>query len=100
MTPDEASRKAHLLHSFRALVANPAWTEEVAPRIAKAVIDHNDGCKALSKTPVERAEHVQAVHLAEELMVFAQNRIAVLERDLRQHSATYTSGSDDFQIEA
>lgn len=89
MSPDEASRKAHLLHSFRALVANPAWTEEVAPRIAKAVVDHNDGCRSLSKTPAERAEHVQAVHLAEELAGFCAERIAKLEKELRQHSAGY-----------
>lgn len=97
MTADEASRKAHLLHSFRALVANPAWVEEVAPRIAKAVVDHNDGCRSLSKTPAERAEHVQAVHLAEELMTFAEKRMAALERELRQHSATY-SAEDQFTV--
>lgn len=82
MTAEETERKAYLLQAFRALVANPAWTQEVAPRIAKAAVEHNDGCKARGKTPEQRAEHVEAAHLAEELETFCAKRIESLHREI------------------
>lgn len=87
MNDEEASRKAFLLQSFRALVANPAWTEEVAPKIARAKTEHLDACVAEFKSPAERAEHIHAYHLADELASFCAGRIAALERELKKHAA-------------
>jgi hypothetical protein len=88
VTPEEASKKAYLLQAFRQIVANPAWVEEIAPKIAAAERDHNDGCTARNKTPAQRSEHVEAVHLARDLKGFCEKRIADLTADMHAHSAS------------
>lgn len=85
-TEEQASAVGYLLHAFRALKENPAWTNEFAPRIAEAVKTHADGCRERTKTPLERAEHVEASYLAEELAGFCTKRIGELEADLAAYS--------------
>lgn len=80
---EDASRAGYLLHAFRQLIANPAWTEEIAPKIDAALMEHTQGCTARNKTPTQRAEHIEAVHLAAELQGFCKKRIDALEGQLR-----------------
>lgn len=89
---DQASATGYLLHAFRQLVANPAWETEVAPRLASAVIEHRDGCMARNRTPAERAEHIEAVHLAEELAGFCGRRIAELQGALADYAKRNADG--------
>lgn len=81
----EAGEKGYRLKAFRDLLANPAWKEEFAPLLDRARHDHHEGCAALRKTPAERAEHIQAYHLAEELLGYVQNRIESLAAELQQY---------------
>lgn len=89
---DAASAAGYLLHAFRVLVENPAWVVELAPRIARAVVEHREGCMARKVPAIERAEHIEAAHLAEELDGFCARRIAELQRDLAQYAKRSEGG--------
>lgn len=80
----QASEKSYRLHAFRELLLNPAWQEEVEPLLVKLHMEHLEGSTAINRRPEQRAEHIQAFHMAEHLRDFARVRIDVLERELQQ----------------
>lgn len=86
----DAAEAAYLRNAFLELLENKAWKQEIAPRFKTAFDDHREGCRARQQSPEQRAQHVEASYLAEELMGFAQKRIAELEEDLRGYSARNT----------
>jgi hypothetical protein len=82
----EAGEKSQRLQEFRALLANAAWQEEFAPQLLAAYAAHLEGSTQRGKSPQERAEHIEAFHLAAELESFCRRRVDLLEKELRDYS--------------
>lgn len=82
MTHDQAAAKARELRELRELEASPGYRQFVLPRIEKARGVHLAECASLVLTPEKRAEHIQAYHLALELLQMVPLRIKKLQEEL------------------
>ena len=85
MTPETASAKSAELADLIKLAANPAWKSVVEPAFAKARDAHLEATTAKGSAPAERAEHIEAYHLAKDLLALVPERI----RKLREQIATH-----------
>lgn len=84
MNANEASAKAQELAALRQLRDNPAWQNVVAQRIRDAYERHLLGISDRNATAEQRAQHLEAYHLARELDALVPERIAMLEREVRE----------------
>lgn len=82
----ECSAASHKLAAYRDLLENPAWQEEIAPKIKAGVAISIDGLSCIGRTPQERSEHLHAYHLFRELSDLIPKKMAALEKDLRAYS--------------
>jgi len=82
MTQAEATSAAQMLVAFRQLAGNSAWRELIAPRLREAHERHLLGICDRSAPAEQRAQHLEAYHLARELEGLVPEKIAALERQL------------------
>lgn len=87
MTPEHASAKAQELKDLLALEANPAFKSLVLARFEQAKNEHNTGCTNKALPSEKRAEHIEAYHLAVDLLALVPNRIAKLRKDLSEYES-------------
>lgn len=95
MTPEQASTRAQELKDLLALEANPAFQSVVVKRFEQAKDEHLTGSTKKGSTPEQRAEHIEAYHLALDLLTLVPSRIAKLRKDLSEHESK--AGSTTFK---
>lgn len=85
MSTQTISDKARELDELRALSALPAWKDRLLPFITKRRDAHLSGGMAKNSTPEKRAEHVEAYHLANDLLAYVADRIEVLTDEIAKN---------------
>ena len=96
MTPDQASAKATELKDLIALQEQPAFKKVVLARIEQAEAEHLIGATRRDWTPAQRAEHIEAYHLAAELSDLVPKRIERLRKELADY--TKKAGTTTFKV--
>ena len=80
----QIAAKKDKLRMLRDLQQSDAWKQILLPHLVERAKHHHTQAVSRDLTPAQRAEHVEAVHLAEALMEFPDMRIRGLESDIRQ----------------
>lgn len=94
MTQEQAILKQEALNAFGAMLANAAWKNELVPLLEKKQKEHLNGCTSMCSSPEKRAEHVEAYHLAKELLAFGDSHVVRLKRELADFYKTAARDSD------
>jgi len=95
MNATDAAAKAQELTALRQIRDNAAWQRVIAPRIREAHERHLTGLADRSATGESRSQHLEAYHLARELDALVPERIAMLERELREWAGAEDVGDMD-----
>ncbi len=85
MSTPTMSEKRKELDELRSLSANPGWKYVLLPLIERRRKAHNEAGMAKNSTPERRAEHVEAWHLANDLVEHVPNRIAALSKEIAEN---------------
>lgn len=98
-TPQEAAEKSALLADLKALAANRAWQQIIAPKIEQAHTDSLAGISDVKLSKDERAEHLHAYHQAVALKELAAKETEALREELldwqkREMAAGHALGFD------
>jgi len=84
-TPSNISEKRQELERLRDLSAREGWKDLLLPKLERLRDVHAAAGLAKNSTPAARAEHVEAYHLAVDLVAFVPDRIAALTKELAAH---------------
>lgn len=82
MTPEEANSKAQELKDLQALIANPAFKSLLVSRFERALSEATRGGLNKQLSPDKRAEHIEAYHLALDLIELVPRQIVALKKQL------------------
>lgn len=96
MTPDQASARAQELKELQALQTNPAFKRVLVARFEQAREEHLEGSTKKSLTPAERSEHIEAYHLAIDLLALVPGRIEKLRKELSEFEGR--TGASTFKV--
>ena len=81
---EKLEAKREQLRAVEALLESDGWRNILEPHLKERLAHHTAGCCARNLTPDKRAEHIEAVELATNLLAHPKALIRALECSIAQ----------------